>query len=216
MTKTEKTTKTIIPPEWVHILPSGRFSGQDNKGSYTVKDPQKLIDASLPSSGRPLPVDYNHFLFSEKSVGATDATVAGWIDKLETRSDGIWGHVKWTPKASQMIKDREWRYMSPAMVDKGGVVTRIIGAALVNRPNLIMTDLFSEEAPAQQEPEAESQSTLHAQTMPGDQVIFQSIQGDMNIIRDRITHHAQINISPNSSAEEQMDAEIKRNLGITR
>lgn len=134
--------KSIIPPQWVHLLPIGHFSGLDGRGTFQVNNPQKIIDASLPVGGRPIPVDYNHLLFSDNANHNPDATAAGWVDRLETREDGIWGHVEWTPKAAKMISDREWRYLSPAIVDRKNVVVKILGVALVNRPNLLLTDLF--------------------------------------------------------------------------
>jgi len=141
-------TKPITPPQWAHLLPNGTFSGVDGRrGTFQVDDPQKIIDASLPVGGRPIPVDYNHLLFSDQANHNPEAIAAGWIDRLEARADGIWGHVEWTPKAAKMISDREWRYLSPVILDRDGVVIKILGVALVNRPNLIMTDLEGSKNP---------------------------------------------------------------------
>jgi phage I-like protein len=38
-------------PEWVHLVPAGRFSGVDGRGPYTLADPAAVIAASLPPAG---------------------------------------------------------------------------------------------------------------------------------------------------------------------
>lgn len=124
-------------PEWIHILPSGTFSGDDGRGPYHVSDPEKLIAASLPTGGRPLPVDYAHGTV----LGARDGAAAGWITALQARDDGIWAKVEWTKAGRQAVASREYRFISPMLRADGvknlsGDVTLLSGAGLTNAPNL--------------------------------------------------------------------------------
>jgi len=130
-------------PDWIHIVPSGTFSGKDGRGPFHLNSPQEVITASFPNPKRPIPVDYNHTLYAQKH----DAGAAGWIDRMESRNDGIWAHVEWTPKASRLIAEKEWRFLSPAFeTAEDGTVKRIDSVGLVNRPNLPLPALNSESS----------------------------------------------------------------------
>ena len=48
-------------PEWIHLLPSGAFSGRDGRGPYRLTDPDAVIAATREwFRGADMPVDYNH------------------------------------------------------------------------------------------------------------------------------------------------------------
>nr|WP_241768581.1 phage protease [Mannheimia haemolytica] len=63
---------------------------------------------------------------------------AGWITKAEYISgEGLFADVKWTPQATQEIKDGVYRYLSPLfLTDGSGMVIKVLNAALTNRPAL--------------------------------------------------------------------------------
>lgn len=131
-------------PEWIHVVPSGTFKGKDGRGPFHLNNMQKVIAASLPAAGKTVPIDYNHSLYAHSS----DARAAGWIDRMESRADGIWAHASWTPAAAKMIAEKEWRFLSPALkTDEDGNITRIDSVGLVNRPNLELTALNSQQSP---------------------------------------------------------------------
>lgn len=46
------------PPEWVHLIPAGIFSGRDGRGPYLL-DAQAVLDA-FAAHGADLPIDYDH------------------------------------------------------------------------------------------------------------------------------------------------------------
>lgn len=130
-------------PEWIHVVPSGTFKGKDGRGPFHLNNMQKVIAASLLGKGTTIPIDYNHNLYTNGS----DARAAGWIDRMESRADGIWAHANWTPAASKMISEKEWRFLSPALkTDDDGNIIRIDGVGLVNRPNLELTALNSQQS----------------------------------------------------------------------
>lgn len=133
-------------PEWIEVLPAGpEIAGRDGR-YWIADDPSRIVSDSL--AGGPLHVDYEH-ASEVRAPQGEPAPAAGWIDKLETRDGGaIWAHVEWTPRARQMIADREYRYISPVFYfDKDSLaILNLVSAALTNKPNLTMTALNRRDA----------------------------------------------------------------------
>jgi phage I-like protein len=127
----------LSPPEWVELIPAGDFSGRDGRGPYRLD-----IDAVLAAFAQAavdLPVDYDHqTLDAEEKSGPVP--VAGWIKELQARDGALWGRVEWTPRAADLIVNREYRYLSPVFRhDKQGRVLSLEGAGLTHYPNLFLT-----------------------------------------------------------------------------
>ena len=122
-------------PEWIHLLPAGTIKTNDGRGPYRVLDTKKLMAESLPQGER-LPIDENHATDLASPQGGS-SPARGWIVELAERADGIWGRVEWTKQGAELLADRAYRHISPAIqVLKDGTVLRILRAALVNTPNL--------------------------------------------------------------------------------
>ena len=123
------------PPEWVHVMPNGTFKGVNGQGPWTLKGAEAVIAASM-ASGKPIPLDYNHQLVTSFPNGGV-APASGWIDRIESRADGLWGHVEWTERGAQAVASREYRFLSPVFTHgPDGTVQVIKSVALVNTPNL--------------------------------------------------------------------------------
>jgi len=127
----------FTPPEWVELIPAGTFSGRDGRGPYTL-DVAAVLDA-FAKSGVDLPIDYEHqTLAAADKAGPVPA--AGWIVELQARDGALWGRVRWTDEAAQLIASRAYRYLSPVFRhDKTGRVLALEGAALTHYPNLDLT-----------------------------------------------------------------------------
>jgi phage I-like protein len=128
---------SFTPPEWVHLIPAGTFSGRDGRGPYTL-DAQAVIDA-FAANGADLPIDYDHqSLTAEDKAGPVPA--AGWIKELQAREDGIWARVDWTPRAAELLAHKEYRYLSPVFryQAKDSRVVALSGAGLTHNPNLYL------------------------------------------------------------------------------
>jgi hypothetical protein len=124
------------PPQWVHLVPSGTFQGTDGRGPYILRNAMSVITASM--AGGKLPIDENH---------ATDYAVAtgqpsparGWITDMQSRADGIWGRVTWTPSGLQLMREGAYRGFSPVLaIDASDKTTvkQVLRGALTNTPNL--------------------------------------------------------------------------------
>lgn len=124
--------------EWIHLFPYGEFSARDGRGPWRITNPDQVIAASTAyANGRAIPVDYDHALVAAASAARTPAPAAGWINRLVSRDDGIWGLAEWTPKASAQLRAKEYRFISPVFRhSKDGDVSRLECAALTNQPAL--------------------------------------------------------------------------------
>lgn len=133
--------------QWIQLVPTGKFSARDGRGPWELNDPESVIEATKQYAGKNLlPIDYEHQTALSVKNGQP-APAAGWITGLQARDSGIWGLVKWTDKAMEFLKNKEYKYLSPvfAYVKEGGRVTRICNAALTNSPALEMTALAKAE-----------------------------------------------------------------------
>lgn len=131
-------------PEWVELFPAGpELNARD--GRRWRANPKAVLSAFIANRA-PLPIDYEHGQDHLAPKGQA-APAAGWIVELADRAGAVWGKVEWTETAAKMIAEREYRFLSPAFThDRAGLITRLLGAGLVNRPALELTAL-SREAP---------------------------------------------------------------------
>lgn len=129
------------PPEWVHLMTPGHMLARDGR-EFRLQDPGGVVRNSTERSAV-LVIDYEHQTDHAEANGQP-APAAGWIKDLTVRVDGIWGRVDWTPKAAEMIRNREYRFLSPTFThskDKSHTVGVILRAALTNNPALELTAL---------------------------------------------------------------------------
>lgn len=118
-------------PREIQILPYGVV--QSKKGTFLFDEQAKneLLNA-FNSQQNDMVIDYEH-----QSLSGQEAPAAGWIKGLLDKGpEGLWALVEWTPRAEGRIKDKEYRYLSPAIwirqSDRRGF--RLHSAALTNTP----------------------------------------------------------------------------------
>ena len=92
-----------------------------------------------------VPIDYDHSIETAAGSGAP-VPAAGWIKSIDDSPDAdgvLWGDVEWTPRAAEMIKTGEYKFVSPVLdpnvrnsktgEEQGWTLT---SAALTNQPVL--------------------------------------------------------------------------------
>jgi len=139
---------------WIQALPLGTY---DHPVYGTIEaTPEKVQTMAMNVNNgvreTELDIDYDH--------KAQDGKAAGWIKQAQARDNGLWVLVEWTKKAYKAIKDKEYRYFSPEMVDewqhpKTKAVHKhvLFGGGITNRPflkdilPLNMSELFAEQHP---------------------------------------------------------------------
>jgi phage I-like protein len=123
------------PPSEFRVLKAG--TTQTSKGifTFTPESAKKVLEAAR-QYGNDFPIDYNHAMHQYLSVDpAESGKAAGWF-KPTIRAGELWAtDVRWTPKAAQMLKDREFRYFSPVFHHSDdGEVQDIVSVGLTNTP----------------------------------------------------------------------------------
>lgn len=122
------------PPEWVELIPAGRFFGRDGRGPFEL-DPA-AVAAAFVRAAVDLPIDYEHQTL-DASAKAGPVPAAGWIKAIELRDGALWGRVEWTPHAAELVRNKSYRYISPVFRhDKSGRIVALEGAGLTHYPNL--------------------------------------------------------------------------------
>jgi phage I-like protein len=133
-------------PEWLHLLPAGEARTADGRGPYRLRDVDAVIQASMAATGGKLVLCENHATDLAAPKGEP-APARGWIDQLQSREDGLWGHVDWTPEGRRIMEAREYRGVSPVIVhQQDGTIDAVLRATLTNTPNLTgLVALHSQE-----------------------------------------------------------------------
>lgn len=119
---------------WIQISPLGDFP--HGSGVVQVVD-EAALQALANSYAGDLLLDFDH----ESSDPTKRTTAAGWIDAVEARPDGLWGHVRWSAAGEAALANGEYRYVSPVWdVEKLGPKQvrpiRLLEAGLTNKPNI--------------------------------------------------------------------------------
>lgn len=120
-----------VPPQEFLLIRYGRT--ETAKGPYFFDEGSaRLLLERYLAKGVHCYFDYRHR--SLEGDSAEDGIAAGWFD-LELRQDGLWAvNIKWTPKAYEMISNKEYLYISPAIVTDDEFVVKLINVALTNSP----------------------------------------------------------------------------------
>ncbi len=134
-------TMSDLLPEWIELIPAGEFTGRDGR-TWINNNPHDVV---ARSSGIKIPVDTEHAT-EIKGPRGDDAPAYAWVEELRvTDSGAIEGRVVWSEYATYMLRERRYRYYSPAFFfDADGVVTRLSSVGLTNKPNLDFPALNTE------------------------------------------------------------------------
>ncbi|MCT7668173.1 phage protease, partial [Shinella kummerowiae] len=131
------------PPEWVQLFPKGP-SLKARDGRQWTLEPARVVQA-FAREQVPLAIDYEHGQAHLAAAGK-EAPAAGWIVAVEERDGAVWGKVDWTKPAAARVVAKEYRFLSPDFDHtREGLIVKLNGAGLVNRPALVMTALSRNE-----------------------------------------------------------------------
>lgn len=103
------------PPEWLHLVPYGTWLGHPTGPIAIDANVGRVILQNHTMRGTELVVDFEHQTLMAEFNGQPAPAVA-WVDRLELRDNGVWGHVRlWTDRGAILVKAREYRYLSPVI-----------------------------------------------------------------------------------------------------
>lgn len=123
-------------PDWIQIMKVGDFKHPEY-GNFKIT-PAMLseMEANFKNHVRRVDLAVDYFHENEK-------VAAGWFSDVQVRDNALWGRVDWTPRAQQMLADRELRYFSPEWTEvyedpeTGEKFKNVLfGGGLTNRPFL--------------------------------------------------------------------------------
>ena len=117
-------------PGTIRVLPLGRVDS--SKGTFFVDaESFQLMTAGIAKRGVDLVVDYEH-----QTLSGSEAPAAGWVKELRMGEGYIEADVDWTPRGSEYLKNREYRYLSPVVTVRksDGKATGLHSLALTNTP----------------------------------------------------------------------------------
>lgn len=119
------------PPSEFRIFRAG--VNETSKGSFLFDAKAAAsVMASFRDQGNELFIDYEHQVLADPPV---QTPAAAWF-KPELRNGELWATaIKWTPRATEYLRNSEYRYFSPAFAtDKQGRILRLVNVALTNFP----------------------------------------------------------------------------------
>ena len=121
-----------LPAEF-RVFPLGRVETDLGTFLFTREDAEELMRRYF-RKGTQISIDYEH----QALEGPPPAPAAGWAD-LELRDDGLWAvRVTWTQRAAEFLRQREYRYFSPAFITErrkdGEHIVELVNIALTNIP----------------------------------------------------------------------------------
>lgn len=124
-----------IPPREFRIFPAGEVDTRKGKYLFDEKAAGNVMSAFAGWGLDQLSLDYEH---SAMSGGTRDgaAPAAGWFTPA-VRNGELWAtNVEWTPTAMGYLKERAYRFISPAFTTeaKGNRVLELMNVALTNLP----------------------------------------------------------------------------------
>ncbi|MDI3480799.1 MAG: hypothetical protein PWQ97_454 [Tepidanaerobacteraceae bacterium] len=118
-------------PKEIQILPYGWVNSR--KGNFLVDEQaMKEIINNFNSRANDMVIDYEH-----QTLEGTEAPAAGWIKELiDKGKEGLWAKVEWTRRAREYLKNKEYRYLSPVVIQRlsDKRIFDIHSAALTNTP----------------------------------------------------------------------------------
>ena len=135
--------------DWWLLVPAGRFGGRD--GRQWVNDKPDAVIAAIKAMNRQVVLDEEHST-EIKGAKGEPAPARGFIVDYQVRAGAIWGKVELNAIGARKLKDREYKYYSPAYYYEPATrrITGLSSVALTNKHNLDLPALNTpqpEESP---------------------------------------------------------------------
>lgn len=123
------------PPTELRIFPKGRFKTKKGEFLFDEKSAETVM-AEYLEHGTDKHFDYWHDSVNPNMPG--HARLAAAWHKLEVRDGELWAtDIRWTPPAEQQVRNKQFRYLSPAFSVEPGEsrrVVELVSTSLVNLP----------------------------------------------------------------------------------
>ena len=105
---------------WHKLVPIGEFSHPSGVTQVIDRPAVVSMAKSFDGSAKTL-IDFDHY--SDLSAGdlailnslgvQLPSEAAGWVTAVESRADGLWGAIDWTPAGATALLNKTYRFLSP-------------------------------------------------------------------------------------------------------
>ena len=129
---------------WWLLVPAGRFGGRD--GRQWVNDRPDDVIAAIRAMNRQVVLDEEHSTEIRGAKGEP-APARGFFVDYQNRQGAIYGKVELNAIGAQRLKDREYKYYSPAYYYEPATrrITGLSSVALTNKHNLDLPALNTQQ-----------------------------------------------------------------------
>ena len=165
---------------WIKITPRGRVECRD--GRTFAFNPEKLV-ARFDNDETKLPIDFNH---GTEILGAKGERVdaIGWIEQLEARDDGLYGHVEWLETGKAALAAKTQRYVSPTFsYDRDGNAQWLRSVALVTTPGLMKMPALASAQPQTEGDDMDLLSQLRASLSSGEDASVAEVMSEIQKLK---------------------------------
>lgn len=158
-----KPGEPFVPPSEFRIFSAGKNESHKGTFNFTTASANRVM-VGAQKQKNDYSIDYDHGMFSLFSADKSETSkAAGWF-KPQLRGQDLWAtEVSWTPKATEKLSQREFRYISPAFDhDEKGEIHLLRNVALTNTPAMFDLEplLASWAAPDNREEEPPMKTLL--------------------------------------------------------
>lgn len=152
------------PPKEFRLFPLGKFSTDFGEFTFDEQSAETVLSA-YRNKGIDLSADYEHAALQDPPP-PEGAPASCWYN-IELRADGLWAtNIRWTPRATAYLKNKEYRFFSPAFRHDPTTrrVKKLVNFALTNLPatDNLAPLVAAKERPLEAEPETQPMKTLLA------------------------------------------------------
>jgi phage I-like protein len=133
----------VLQGDWVQVAPYGAFPHQMGLQYFDRSDADNLVanfkslTAKLLRRFGGLPWYEGHPDTSPKDY--PNKRAYGWIDDVQARDEGLYGHVKWTRSGQDLISEGHYKFFSPVW----HVTPANVGGKRVLRPDELISVGFT-------------------------------------------------------------------------
>ena len=99
----------VAVPNVIHLVPIGEWA-HDVYGPIIIKNSDIREFAQNFNAG----VRKGVFITAGHE-GFDELPAVGWIQKVETRDNGLWGEVEWNEYGMEALQDKQWKFFSPEL-----------------------------------------------------------------------------------------------------
>lgn len=150
VTLVNKVAVPVEAPARVLVIPWGEVASKSRDMVVDEESARAVIEA-FAAHGVDLPIDYEHqTLGGEYASPDGTAPAAAWIKSLQPDPGvGIWANVEWTQRGAELVRAKEYRYLSPVAIvrKRDGKVMALQSVALTNTPAIVgMSPVVNKES----------------------------------------------------------------------